>query len=314
MPLKRLFHTVSLSLALFSLTLGQASAAPFVYDLSTEQTGRLRIEPDTPRIAEVPKDFKFVEDGVLTVAISEAAFFPLHDFAADNKTAIGFHPDFAQLIADALGRKLKIVSVAWADWPLGLASGKYDMVISNVTVTEERKEKFDFSTYRKDVAAFYVKKDSPIQAIEKPADIAGLKVTTGSGTNFEKILLEWNRLNVEAGLKPIEVLYYEDESVERLALQSGRVDVKFHAYPTQAYQANLSGGSTRPVGLVDGGWPLTAENGVVTRKGSGLAAPVTGIINDLIASGVYHKVLARWNVVQEGIDTATTNPAGLPKT
>jgi polar amino acid transport system substrate-binding protein len=38
------------------------------------------------------------------------------------------------------------VSIAWADWPLGLTSGKFDAVISNVTVTEERKLKFDFST------------------------------------------------------------------------------------------------------------------------------------------------------------------------
>ena len=49
--------------------------------------------------------------------------------------------DYAQLIADSLGLKLDLQPIAWADWPLGLVSGKYDAVISNVGVTEQRKEK-----------------------------------------------------------------------------------------------------------------------------------------------------------------------------
>jgi polar amino acid transport system substrate-binding protein len=314
MNAKNIIMSMVLSVTGFTVAHTAFADAPFKYDMSIEQKDRLRVGPDQKRINEIPKNFKFVEDGVLTVSIGESSFFPLNDFASDQKTIIGYHADLAQLIADSLGRKLKIVPAAWADWPLGLASGKYDISLDNVTVTEQRKEKFDFSTYRKDVAAFFVKRESPIQSINEPKDIAGLRVTTGSGTNFEKIILEWNRINVAAGLKPIEISYYEDESVERLALQSGRVDVKFHANPTQTYQSILGGGATRRVGLVNGGWPLTADNGVVTRKGSGMAEPLTGIINDLIASGVYQKTLERWNLVEEGIERSQTNPPGLPKT
>ncbi|MDX7569080.1 transporter substrate-binding domain-containing protein, partial [Serratia marcescens] len=79
--------------------------------------------------------------------------------------------------------KLELVPVAWADWPLGLESGKFDAVSSNVGVTEQRKEKFDFSTYRKDELGYYVKADSAIKAIKEPKDIAGLKVITDAGTN-----------------------------------------------------------------------------------------------------------------------------------
>lgn len=92
------------------------------------------------------KDFKFVERGVFTVGISTSGNLPLHDYASDSKTVIGYDVDLAQVIADRLGLKLNLVSIAWADWPLGLTSGKFDAVISNVTVTEERKLKFDFST------------------------------------------------------------------------------------------------------------------------------------------------------------------------
>ncbi|MCH6205628.1 ABC transporter substrate-binding protein [Brucella ciceri] len=281
------------------------------FDLSPEQPNRLRVEKIDKRIEEI-KDFKFVKDGVLTIGISTSGHLPLHDYASDSKTVIGYDVDLAQIIADSLGLKLELVSVAWADWPLGLSSGKFDAVISNVTVTEERKEKFDFSTYRKDELGFYVKSDSKISEIKSPADIAGLKVITDAGTNQEKILLEWDRQNVAAGLKPIEVQYYDDDAVKDLAVQSGRADAVFSVNATQAYSAGING-KTKLVGTVSGGWPITAEIAVTTRKGSGLAQPLTDVLNDLIASGAYQKVLETWNLGPEAITEAKTNPQGLPK-
>lgn len=281
------------------------------FDLSPEQPNRLRVEKFEKRIEEV-RDFKFVKDGVLTVGISTSGHLPLHDYASDSKTVIGYDVDLAQIIADSLGRKLELVSVAWADWPLGLTSGKFDAVISNVTVTEERKQKFDFSTYRKDELGFYVKSDSSIAALKEPKDIVGLKIITDPGTNQEKILLEWDRQNVAAGLKPIEVQYYDDDAVKDLAVQSGRADAVFSVNATQAYSAGING-KTKLVGTVSGGWPLTAEIAVTTRKDSGLAQPLTNVLNDLIASGAYQKVLDAWSLGPEAITEAKTNPPGLPK-
>jgi polar amino acid transport system substrate-binding protein len=297
-------------LAIAALSFGAAQAAD-KFDLSPEQPNRLRVEKNEKLIAGI-KDFKFVENGVFTVGISTSGNLPLHDYASDSKTVIGYDVDLAQIIADRLGLKLQLVSVAWADWPLGLTSGKFDAVISNVTVTEERKQKFDFSTYRKDELGFYVKAESPITAIKAPKDIAGLKVITDAGTNQEKILLEWDRQNVAAGLKPIEVQYYDDDAVKDLAVQSGRADAVFSVNATQAYAAGING-KTKLVGTVSGGWPITAEIAVTTRKGSGLAVALTDAVNDLIASGAYRKVLDTWNLAPEAIDESKTNPPGLPK-
>jgi polar amino acid transport system substrate-binding protein len=298
------------ALAIAALSFGAAQAAD-KFDLSPEQPNRLRVEKNEKLIAGI-KDFKFVENGVFTVGISTSGNLPLHDYASDSKTVIGYDVDLAQIIADRLGLKLQLVSVAWADWPLGLTSGKFDAVISNVTVTEERKQKFDFSTYRKDELGFYVKAESPITAIKAPKDIAGLKVITDAGTNQEKILLEWDRQNVAAGLKPIEVQYYDDDAVKDLAVQSGRADAVFSVNATQAYAAGING-KTKLVGTVSGGWPITAEIAVTTRKGSGLAVALTDAVNDLIASGAYRKVLDTWNLAPEAIDESKTNPPGLPK-
>lgn len=308
--LHRTRRMVAGALAIAALSFGAAQAAD-KFDLSPEQPNRLRVEKNEKLIAGI-KDFKFVENGVFTVGISTSGNLPLHDYASDSKTVIGYDVDLAQIIADRLGLKLQLVSVAWADWPLGLTSGKFDAVISNVTVTEERKQKFDFSTYRKDELGFYVKAESPITAIKAPKDIAGLKVITDAGTNQEKILLEWDRQNVAAGLKPIEVQYYDDDAVKDLAVQSGRADAVFSVNATQAYAAGING-KTKLVGTVSGGWPITAEIAVTTRKGSGLAVALTDAVNDLIASGAYRKVLDTWNLAPEAIDESKTNPPGLPK-
>ena len=148
--------------------------------------------------------------------------------------------------------------------------------------------------------------------LKEPKDIAGLKIITDAGTNQEKILLEWDRQNVAAGLKPIEVQYYDDDAVRNLAVQAGRADAVFSVNATQAYAAGIDG-KTKLVGTVSGGWPITAEIAVTTRKDSGLAAPLTDVVNDLISSGAYKKVLDTWNLTPEAIDQAKTNPPGLPK-
>ena len=302
---------------LLSLLVGALSAASLPalaqqspFDLGPEQPDRIRADEDPAAIAAVPKGFKFVEPGVLTVGISPGGP-PLTTYATDAKTVIGADPDFAQLIADSLGLKLNLVPLAWADWPLGLTSGKYDAVISNVGVTEQRKEKFDFSTYRKDLLGFYVKKGNEID-IREPRDVAGLKVIVGAGTNQEQILLRWNEANLKAGLKPVDIQYYDDDVVLYLALESGRADAYLGPNALLSFKAAQEG-KTRLADNFSGGWPVLAEIAVTTRKGAGLAEAITQALNTQIRNGNYAKVLARWNLSAEAIEESRTNPPGLPK-
>jgi polar amino acid transport system substrate-binding protein len=287
------------------------AATTTTFNLSPDQHDRVRTTPDPAAIKAVPANFAFAEKDELVVGMT-VAWLPLGTYATDEKTVIGFDPDLSQLVADSLGRKLKIVAVAWEDWPLALQSGKVDAVVSNVTVTEERKQKFDFSTYRRDVLGFYVTNASPIKAIREPKDIAGLRIITDSGTNQEKILLEWDKENVAHGLKAVQVQYYDDLAVRDVALRSGRADAILSVNSGLAYAAAQKGG-IRSVGTISGGWPIQADVAITTRKGSGLAAPLTLLLNDLIHSGKYTQVLDRWNLGSEAIDTAKTNPPGLPK-
>lgn len=289
-----------------SLALAQTN-----FSLEPEPANRLHAEKVDAIAATLPADFDWAKDGVLTIAIAAGAP-PIATYATDGATVVGFDPDIGRLVGEVLGLPVEIVPIAWADWPLGVTAGKYDAVISNVGVTEERKEKFDFSTYRIGVHGFYVKADSPITEIKEPKDVAGLKIITGSGTNQERILLEWDRLNQEAGLAPIELQYYDDDAAASLAISSGRADVQLNPNAPQAYHAALTG-DTKLVGLISSGWPNPADVGVTTRKDSGLAEPFTAAINHLIETGTYAELLAQWNVTPEAVAVSRTNPPGLPK-
>lgn len=297
------------------LILGLLTGAPWAnaqgISISAEQAQRIRTQKVPAAIALIPSGHRFAQPGILTVGVLASGVLPFAAVAADNRTLVGCDPEVAQLIADSLGLDLRLVDVSWADWPLAVASGRFDAALANVTVTEERKKKFDFSTYRIDVLGFYVKPGSRIRKIDEPRDVAGLKIAVDPATNQEQILLRWNRQDTAAGLKAAELLYFDDPAVRRLALDSGRIDAYFAPNAELAYESARSH-RMQLVGLVSGGWPRPAEISVVTRKGAGLADAITYAINAQIQNGNYARILARWSLTSEGIKVARTNPPGLP--
>ncbi|MGX1738047.1 ABC transporter substrate-binding protein [Corynebacterium flavescens] len=290
------------------------SAEEGAFDLSS-QNARDRPRQDTiPAAVEAlqKSGFKPVEEGKLTVA-TYGGDAPLSIPASDdNTTLIGSEVDFAQLIADGLGLELKPVAVSWADWPLGVSSGKYDLVASNVTVTEERLDNYDFATYREDLLGFYTKADSDIEKIDSAPDISGLKIVVSSGTNQEEVLLRWNEELEAEGKKPAELIYYDDKAAAQLALQSGRVDATFGPNAVGAFAARNTG-ETKLAGLVPGGWPLSANIGATTKKGNGLVDPVAIALKEAQANGTYSQVLERWGLEDEAVDSIEINPPGLPR-
>jgi polar amino acid transport system substrate-binding protein len=278
------------------------------FNLSPQQD-RVKVSADPAAAALVPEAIK--ADGKLTVVTTGGAA-PLSLFATDNKTLIGSEVDIAYAVGEALGLDVEVLPVAWADWPLGIESSKYEAVLSNVTVTEARKEKFDFATYRNDLLGFYAKSDSGIGEIKEAKDVAGKRIIVGSGTNQEAILVRWDEENKKNGLAPVQFQYYDDDSASSLALQSGRADLTFGPNAAAAYKA-AQDGKTKEVGTLNGGWPLTAQIAFTTKKGNGLAVAAQAALNHLIEDGTYTRILDRWGLSSEAIQKSELNPAGLPK-
>ncbi|MDW5499182.1 ABC transporter substrate-binding protein [Serratia proteamaculans] len=305
-----MMNSVKLTAAAALLSLSAlAHAAPGIDLVANETPINTLKSPEAA--ARIPAGFKFVEPGTLTVAVSILGSGPPFGlYARDNKTVIGSESDIARLVADGLGLKLKLVPTSWEDWPLGVTSGKYDAAIYNITVTQERKTKFDFATYRQDTLGFYVKTGSKITSIKSAPDIAGKKIIVDSGTNQEAVLLAWDKENQAKGLPALLPVYVTDKAASTLAIQSGRADATFGPNVSGAYQAKLNGKTTL-VGIVPGGWPRSANIAVTLKKGNGLVDAVQASLNSAIANGSYLKVLDRWAESDEKIEHSEINPLGL---
>ena len=294
---------------------GGAAATESPFDLTTANVdARPSIDAVPEAVAALKASgFTPVQPGKLTVAINGAGAPPTAFLAEDDaKTLLGSDPDFASLLADGLGLEYSPENVAWADWPLGVESGKYDLALTNIGVTEERKELFDFATYRDAVMAFTVADGSDVTAIDEPADVSGLKVIVGSGTNQERYLLDWFDQNERAGIDPGEPVYFDDMAAASLALTSGRADASIEPYSVAAFREQTLG-ETRIVGKFNSAYPVDGQIGAVTAKGSGLAEPVQLVFASLIKNGQYDEVLARWGQEEEAIPESLINPPGLPK-
>ncbi|MEU8602190.1 ABC transporter substrate-binding protein [Streptomyces parvulus] len=281
---------------------------------------KINTSPDQNRVttdkvdsiaAQVPR--KIRERGTLEVVDSSGSAAPLTFFATDNKTVIGVEPDIASLVADVLGLELRTNAVSWENIFVGLDSAKYDVGFSNITVTEERKEKYDFATYREDNLAFEAQKDSGMQ-VTGPEDVAGRTVAVSSGTNQEKLLIEWSKENEKAGREPVDIKYYQNESDTYLALRSGRIDLYLGPNPTAAHHAATTG-RTEVVGTHSGaGTTLQGLIAATTKKDSGLVEPLAEALDHVIGNGTYAKVLERWGLSDEAVTKSEINPPGLPRT
>ncbi|MCX5210815.1 ABC transporter substrate-binding protein [Kitasatospora sp. NBC_00240] len=268
----------------------------------------------TPKVdavaALVPEEIR--KKGTLTVVDSLGTVPPLDFYADDDRTVIGVEPDIAALVGNVLGLKVEFNPVSWENIFVGLDSGKYDVGISNITVTEARKEKYDFATYRLDILGFEAKKGGSWK-VAGPKDVAGHTIAVTSGTNQEKLLVSWNEENVKAGLKPVDIKYYQNSTDYYLALSSGRIDAYLGPNPSAAFHA-VQTGETEVIGTYSGGGAeVLGKIAATTRKDNGLVKALNQALDEIIKNGSYGQVLKRWGLENEGVKASEINPPGLPK-
>ncbi|GAA2047377.1 ABC transporter substrate-binding protein [Catenulispora yoronensis] len=267
--------------------------------------------------AELPAAIR--DSGTLKIVVGDlpAGTPPLDFIGSDQQTLTGSEPDLARLVAGVLGLKPTFDHATWDNMFVGLDSGKEAIAFANVTDTEKRKEKYDFASYRQDNLGFEALKSTTWEFNGDYHVLAGKTIAVGSGTNQEKILLEW-QTKLRAEGQDFSVKYYQDANSTLLALTSGKIDVYLGPNPGVAYQVTQTAKSptpTRIAGEYSGaGATLQGLIAATTKKDSGLAKPVADAINVLISNGDYEKWLTAWNLTTEAVPTSQVNPPGLPLT
>lgn len=85
----------------------------------------------------------------------------------DGDKFAGIDVEIAQAIAEKLGMELEIADVDFGAIIGGVQSGKYDLGMAGMTVSEDRKKSVEFSnTYATGVQVIIVKEDSQFSALE----------------------------------------------------------------------------------------------------------------------------------------------------
>jgi polar amino acid transport system substrate-binding protein len=304
---------------------GQASAESPTQDTGTVTVGAFsngaatETEITVAQVDSIRKELpkSVIESGKLVIGVGDlpAGFPPLAFTGDDQSTHTGSEPDLGRLIAAVFGLKPEIKSSTWDNLFVGIDGATTDVGISNITVTEKRREKYDFASYRQDNLGFAVKKESTWNFDGDFTNLAGLKVAVSAGTNQEKILQAW-KTQLEADGKTIDIKYFPDTSSTYLALNSGQIDVSFGPNPSIAYHATqdaTSANPTRTAGTYSGaGETLQGLIAATTKKDSGIVQPLADAINYLIDNGQYAEWLKAYNLTNEAVDKSEVNPAGLP--
>ena len=151
-----------------------------------------------------------IKPGVLTVG-SDCTWPPMEYVEGDK--IVGFDVDLTQEIAKRLDLKLDYQNAAWDGIFPALIVHKFDMVISSITITEDRQKEMDFSIpyYQTDQAAT-VRGDSDIDSADKlNGKIAGCQIGTTGELEAKKI----------TGL---QVNTYDDILMAFEDLKAGRID------------------------------------------------------------------------------------------
>lgn len=170
---------------------------------------------------------KIKADKVFTVA-TEARFAPF-EFVEDDKI-VGYSADIMVEIMKALpGVELKRLDLPWQGILPGLAAGRFDYVVTSVTVTPERMKAYHLSAPIADATMALLKRKGDA-TITKPEDIAGKAVGSQAGS-AQLAALETFAATLKDKGGPVTVSTYTDFSEAYADLGAGRIQTVVNSLP-----------------------------------------------------------------------------------
>jgi len=125
-----------------------------------------------------------ITDRILTVGV-EIGYPPMEYYDTDGVTLLGFDIELTKALAQKLGLGIKYIDTSWEGIFAGLDTGKYDIAV-NITILPERQKRFNFTKpYIDSSMTIVVPRNSSINKMEKPEDIAGYKVAFQGDTTAQ---------------------------------------------------------------------------------------------------------------------------------
>ena len=228
--------------------------------------------------------FTTVTPGKLTMSTN--ASFPPYEMVADDGSFEGIDVEVAGAIAEKLGLELQVDDMGFDAALQAAQTGKSDMVMAGVTITEERQAVMDFSnSYANGVQVVIVKEDSPIQTVDDlaNANMIGCQMGT-TGYIYCSDTVE------NGGFGEDHVTPYDDGAAAVQALMNGQVDaVVIDNMPAQSYVAANPG-----LKILDGEFTNEDYAIGVAKGNTALLDAINGALEELTNDGTIQSIVDKY--------------------
>ena len=228
--------------------------------------------------------FTTVTPGKLTMSTN--ASFPPYEMVADDGSFEGIDIEVAGAIAEKLGLELQVDDRGFDAALQAAQTGKSDMVMAGVTVTEERQAVMDFSnSYANGVQVVIVKEGSPIQTVDDlaNANMIGCQMGT-TGYIFCSDTPE------NGGFGEDHVTPYDDGAAAVQALMNGQIDaVVIDNKPAQEYVAANPG-----LKILDGEFTNEDYAIGVAKGNTALLDAINGALEELTNDGTIQSIVDKY--------------------
>lgn len=219
---------------------------------------------------------------------SEGAYKPFN-YLNQKGELLGFDIDIARALCDEMKKKCEFVTQDWDGIIPGLMMKKYDMIVASMSITDERKQKVDFTDpYYNSPAKFVVKKDSKIE-ISK----AGLK---GKSVGVQRSTIHVNYMKDEYK-NIVNLKEYETQDQANLDLAAGRLDAILADSPLMFTWMQEHGGGKfefRGPDLTDRKWFGDGAGIALRKEDKELTAALNKALASIKKNGVYDKIQKKY--------------------
>lgn len=209
-----------------------------------------------------------------------------YNFLNENKEIDGFDADIAKEVAKRLGVKVEFAPQEFSGLIPSLQAGKIDAIISQVTITDERKQQIDFTQpYITNQVKIIVKDDN--NSITKLEDFKGKNIGVGLGTNDESYL----RNDVLPQVGNFEIKTYDDVITSLQDLNAGRIDATINNLYALKPIVDKNGYKIKAVGDAI----KSDQAGIAIRKNNPeFLAALDQALTDMKADGTYNTIFQKW--------------------
>lgn len=236
------------------------------------------------------------KDGEKEYQIATDTTFAPFEFTDESGNFVGIDVDIIAAIAEDQGFKYKLNSIGFDAAVAALESGQADGVIAGMSITDERKEKYDFSDqYFQSYQCMAVKEDSKIASF---ADAKGETVAAKKGTQgadmAEKLAKKYD----------YKITYFDDSPTMYEAVKTGTAVACFEDAPVIAYGCAQGNGLkvVTDLAAAEAEGMQGSPYGFAVMKGANaeLLEKFQAGLKNIIANGKMAEICEKYGVTYEG--------------